>query len=124
MLSITTEKQIQDIQQEFSRAFPFLKVEFFSSIDEDTGRKLSIPKNHYLKARMAKDQNGDFVNPYLSLAPGTTILEMEKKCQELFGVSVQVYRKFSKLWLEATMTANLTLQQQNDHGSEISLKIY
>jgi hypothetical protein len=31
-----------------------------------------------------------------------------------------VFRKSGNLWLETTMTDDWTLQQQNDHGYEIS----
>lgn len=124
MLSITPEKRIRDIQEEFTHAFPFLKVEFLHGTDGESGRKDFIPHDHYLKARKHSDLNGQAAHPQIPLTPGLTILELERHCEELFGVSVQVYRRFRKLWLEATMTENLTLQQQNDHGSEISMNIY
>ena len=46
--------------------------------------------------------------------------ELEKIFKDQFGLAVQVFRKSGNLWLETTMTDNWTLQQQNNHGKEIS----
>jgi hypothetical protein len=49
-----------------------------------------------------------------------TVSELEKLCDEQFGISIQVYRRSGTLWLETSMTDSWTIQQQNDRGSEIS----
>ena len=46
--------------------------------------------------------------------------ELEKIFKDRFNLAVQVFRKSGNLWLETTMTDNWTLQQQNNHGGEIS----
>lgn len=116
MLSITPGRAIQDIQQEFSHAFPFLKVEFTFM---EPNMKKFIPKEYSLEARSNDTKNKD-AHAQLNLTPGITIKELEEKCEELFGVSVVVYRKFRNLWLITSITKNLTLQQQNDHLSDVA----
>lgn len=118
MLSITPDKPIKDIQQEFSQAFPFLKVEFLSS-----GSNVIefIPTEYYLQVRFLSAERNEKRIVQINLTPGITIKELEEKCEELFGVSVQVYRKFGNLWLKTTITKNFTLQQQNDHLREVAL---
>ena len=108
MLYITSDKPVQDMQQEFSQAFPFLKVEFY--IKECTEKKISTG---HLPIKQEAGKNNMLLTPCL------TIKELGKQCEELFGVSVRVYRRFSNLWLEISITENFTLQQQNDHVSEI-----
>jgi hypothetical protein len=49
-----------------------------------------------------------------------TVIELEKTFEEMLGLSVLVYRKSGKLWLETTMTDNWTLAQQNENGRQIS----
>ena len=48
------------------------------------------------------------------------VKELENMFQQKFAISAQVFRKSGNLWLETTMTDNWTLQQQNNHGREIS----
>ena len=46
--------------------------------------------------------------------------KLENIFKDQFNLAVQVFRKSGNLWLETTMTDNWTLQQQNNHGREIS----
>jgi len=49
-----------------------------------------------------------------------TVAELEKMITEKYGMNVQVVRRSGNIWLETTMTDDWTLQQQNDHGREIT----
>lgn len=116
MLYITSDKLVRDIQQEFSQAFPFLKLEFFT---KKAAVKKRISNDQFLSIENVPGKQGAECKK-LFLTPGLTIKELAKTCDELFGVSVSVYRRFSNLWLETSITENFTLQQQNDHTSEIA----
>ena len=48
------------------------------------------------------------------------VKDLERIFKDQFSLAMQVFRKSGNLWLETTMTDNWTLQQQNDHGREIS----
>jgi hypothetical protein len=48
------------------------------------------------------------------------VKDLEKIFKDQFSLAMQVFRKSGNLWLETTMTDNWTLQQQNEHGREIS----
>lgn len=57
----------------------------------------------------------------MEITPLMTVKELENKCEEQFGILVQVYRKSGNVWLETSMTDNWTIKQQNDQGSEITM---
>lgn len=118
-LSIKSERQIADVQQDFSSAYPFLKIEFFRN---DLTRKSRYPANlkisNHARVREAwiwKKDSGQ-----IDLSDSMTVLQLEEALMDEFGLSVQVFRKSGNIWLETTMTDNWTLKQQNDHGREIS----
>lgn len=116
MFSITPEKSIQDIQQEFSRIFPFLKVEFSL---KGSGIKKFIPGDYFLKIMLTHTDGKKAENRQINITPAVTIKELKEKGEEVFGISIRVYRKFRNIWLESTITEHLTLQQHNDHLQEI-----
>ena len=116
MLYITSDRPVRDIQHEFSHAFPFLKLEFFT---QGSDGKKRISNDQFLSIKNSMGNHGKAASKKLVLTPSITIRELAKTCDELFGVSVRVYRRLSNLWLETSITENFTLQQQNDHAREI-----
>lgn len=119
-LLISGDRLIKDLRKDFSLAYPFLQLEFFTN---DSARKTRYAANtrvdheKYLKdAWNQKSQNGS-----IDIKDSMTVLELENVFIDEFGLSVQVFRKSGNIWLESTMTDDWTLKQQNDHGREITL---
>ena len=118
-LTVKGDRLISEVQQDFSLAYPFLKIEFFkngSARKERYAFAKLIP--HHLKVKEAW-----FLNNYegeLEFDNETTVLGLEKALMDKFGLSAQVFRKSGNLWLETTITDNWTLKRQNEHGREIS----
>jgi hypothetical protein len=118
ILKIEPDKTIAALQQEFNTAFPFLKIEFFKN-----GKTLQrmyppqqlINKEATLAAARLTNKQGEML-----VADTMTVKELEQDFFDSFGLTVQVFRKSGRLWLETTMTDNWTLKQQNQHGKEIS----
>jgi hypothetical protein len=48
------------------------------------------------------------------------VSELEELFEEVFGLSVQVFRKSGESWLQTTTTDSWTLNQQNLKGKEMS----
>lgn len=118
-IQVTSDKIIRDLQHEFNNVFPYLKIEFFrkgsrfrqsSQRDTTLPTQLSIGGVYHRKFKAT-----------INITPSMTVKELEKTCEEQFGILVQVYRKSGNMWLETTMTENWTIKQQNDSGSEISV---
>jgi hypothetical protein len=118
LLKITSNRLISDIQKDFNEEFPFLKIVFFN--------KKSISSSDY-SAKQIIPQNKKIGEIQINAVDGNIEIEEEMKVNKLenifkdqFNLAVQVFRKSGNLWLETTMTDNWTLQQQNNHGREIS----
>ena len=113
---VSDEKMIAAIQQEFHESFPFLKIDFFQ---QDFERLKSPAKN-----RISPNKTfGAFKNHHsggITINPSMTVAELEKKFRTRYGLSVQIFRKSGKAWLETTLTDNWTLQEQNEQGKALS----
>ncbi len=116
-LYISKDKTIHEVQQYFTRKYPFLKLEFYKQENTDPAFIVKKHLSHSitLKAAGLKD------NGLIDIHNDLTVGELEKKFLNKFGLNVQVSRKSGTLWLETTMTDKWTLQKQNEHGREITL---
>jgi hypothetical protein len=117
-LHIAPNRLISDIQKEFNQAFPFLKIEFFNTKSfsrSDFMAHQIIPANRKIGEGQLAITDGD-----IEIVEEMKVKELEKIFKDQFSLAMQVFRKSGNLWLETTMTDNWTLQQQNDHGCEIS----
>lgn len=118
-LFIHGDRLISDVQQEFSAAFPFLKLEFFKHGIHEERRypaSMKLPNTRRIKDSWRWKKDGG----YLEVDEQMTVLALEDAFLEEFGLCVQVFRKSGNIWLETTMTDHWTLQRQSDHGREIS----
>jgi hypothetical protein len=117
-LKIDKNKTLGDLQQEFNHAFPFLKLEFFrngNTLYKKYPTLLLLDKSLTVQEARRMDKNGE-----LDIGEEMTVGELENEFRNRFGLTVQIFRKSGKLWLETTMTEHWTLKQQNEHGEEIS----
>jgi hypothetical protein len=117
-LHIAPNRLISDIQKEFNEAFPFLKIEFFktrSFTRSDFMAHQIIPAQRKIGDGQLAITDGD-----IEVVEEMKVMDLEKIFKDQFSLAMQVFRKSGNLWLETTMTDNWTLQQQNDHGREIS----
>ena len=117
-LTIRPSRLISEVQDEFNKMFPYLKLEFFKN---RSGKKLDYSVNNIIRhnQKLAEGQ----INPVdglIDIEPGMTVKELEKHFQDEFSLAVQVFRRSGNVWLETTMTDNWTLKHQNDHGKELS----
>ena len=120
MLPIFANSMVRDVQEEFTKAFPFLKIEFFRNSDSlrrerHAGQK-QVPGNSSLReAWTSFKEEGE-----MEVLETTTVHDLESRFLQRFGLAIHVFRKSGNLWIETTMTENWTLKQQNEHGMEIS----
>lgn len=117
-LRIASNRLISDIQKEFNKVFPFLKLEFFNNksfFNSGFSSKNIIPQTQQVGNGNLQSINGE-----IEIDGEMKVTELENIFKDKFNLAVQVFRKSGNLWLETTMTDNWTLQQQNNHGREIS----
>lgn len=117
-LQISPNRLISDIQKEFNKVFPFLKLEFFYNKNQSRSKisaKEIIPHNKKIGDEQRIVTDGEII-----INDEMKVNELENIFKQKFSLSAQVFRKSGNLWLETTMTDNWTLLQQNNHGREIS----
>jgi len=115
-LQINGDLVINELQREFSKVYPFLKIEFFRNGASKYSADQRIPQTKKLREAWKPGKKEDV----LLFNDATTVMELEKSFMDRFGLAAQVFRKSGNVWLESIMTDNLTLKQQNDHGRELS----
>lgn len=117
IIFINSKSQVSDIQRDFNRLFPYLKIELFK---HKHGYKEASPRQGRLPHYLYLSDLATQLPAQISVPESMTVLELEKMFEEQLGLNLQVFRKSGNLWLETTMTDGWSLKQQNDHGMEIS----
>jgi carboxylesterase type B len=108
---IDDSKRLEEIQNQFSGFYPYLKLEFFSKPhrDEEASAKREIlDRKLTLREARAVHNTGMLV-----VRPTHKVSDLEHDFQEVFGLPVQVFRKVGKTWIETTTTDHRTLREQN-----------
>lgn len=119
-IQINDSRTILDVQKEFSREFPFLKIEFFETPHSE---KAPSPKSKmYAHERTLAQCRKIHEEGALHISPENSVAQIEKELWEKFGLSAQIFRKSGKLWIETSLTDSWTLERQNREGFEMSEK--
>jgi hypothetical protein len=118
---------LKEVQEEFSRNYPYLKIDF----TRGKGEKRVIPINGTGRIDVAsqlEDQSEEIQSAAQKLlwdefgvSDNMRVSELEVLLQYEFSLPAQVLRKSGNLWLETSMTQHWTLRQQNDRGQDIAL---
>lgn len=117
-IDIEDKRRIIDLQDDFNRAFPYLKIEFFSIAHKDgagTAKKFMISNGKTLGECRKQHTNGSF-----TINSKMTVTELETGFNTIYGLSVQLFRKSGRAWLETTVTDGWTLEEQNKEGEALS----
>ena len=113
-IQITADRKIQEIKEMFHRAFPYLKLVFFSKPHQEF--KGSPAKFMIMdRDQTVQDLVPDLKEGVVTFDVDTPTFEIESMFED-FGLHVQVFRKSGTLWLETSVTDRLTLQEQNTKG--------
>jgi hypothetical protein len=110
-ITINDSVKIEDIQKQFSRYYPFLKIEFFKREHEES--KASTKKDMLNRQLTLREARTTHNSGLLVIHPDQKISELEHDFQKVFGLPVQVFRKVGKSWIETTKTDGRTIREQN-----------
>lgn len=118
VMILTSDKAIHLLQLEFSRRYPFLRLEFFKVKDRGLDGAASELNPFTLLKSAGLSKEGELV-----IEDSMTVRQLEKAFKEKFGLMVHVSRRSGLLWLHTTLTNNWTLVKQNEQGREICLTV-
>ena len=112
---------IRDLKRQFSKTFPYLKIEFFwqeHRPGEGSRLKQKIGDNVVLADINSIKKEGSF-----SFGAEIPVADFEQRLQKEYGLPVQVFRKAGEIWIETIQTDNLSLAKQNNMGESASQRI-
>ncbi len=114
-IRIFREQTISEVQEAFAKAYPFLKLVFFTKPHKAfKGRHAKfLIEDRGIKLASLEKQPKDGV---LYLEPEMPVWQVERLFEEEFGLHVQVFRKSGNTWLETSVTDSMSLEQQNAKG--------
>lgn len=109
---------LREVQEELTRRYPYLKIE--TPVIQIPGLRRTADVPVFPKKASGDESIGDWLDQKLRLSDTMTVQELEEAIAALFGVSVQVFRRSGKFWIETRMTRAWTLKQQDDHGRALT----
>jgi hypothetical protein len=115
---INDKKTIAELQNEFSTAFPYLKLEVMVKPPKLGGAhpaKVVKHANTTLAECRVQHTKGT-----LTVTPQTTVADLTQDFSDVFGLAVRVKRKSGKYWLHTTITDFWSLEEQNKQGEALS----
>ncbi len=117
-ITINDHRKISAIQEEFNTEFPYLKIEFFTKPHKQSG---ASPKKLIKHSSKTLEECRTIHNKgHITITSKMTVVDLEQRFSDVYGLGVQVFRKSGKVWLETTVTDGWTLEEQNSQGESLS----
>ncbi len=115
-IQVSAHMTIAALQQAFSECFPYLSLSFFTKphdIYQSSPVKYLITERDIFLERIEAHPH----NASIEISADMKVSELEQLFEQEFGLHVQVLRKEGNSWTETTLTDNLSLREQNEHGA-------
>jgi hypothetical protein len=117
-LNIEGKETIGELKEQFSNAYPMLKIEFFHhEHQKGEGSPLSDKIGDEERLDEVRKTHSEGV---LNFDGDTVIADFESAFHERYGLNVQVFRKSGNIWLEIISTDNRSLAKENEWAEELS----
>jgi hypothetical protein len=112
ILQIHDNLHVSDVQERFSKCFPYLKIEFYRRahhIGAETLQEFMVDANKRI-GEIRRNTNAGC----MEIKSWFTVSRIEKDFKELFGLNVQVFRNENNEWIQTSKTDNRSLLQQTE----------
>ncbi len=121
-INIDDNTTIAEIQTEFNKHFPFLKLEFF---EYNPLEKMVFTRDNLIidTKQVLRKIRHIHIPGHINLNGHIKVSSFENNFRENFGLNIQVFRKSGNAWLQTTSTDNWTLAEQNKKGEEMNTPI-
>ena len=117
-ITINDRRKIFAIQKEFGKLFPYLKIEFLAKPHKagapSSKKIMKHPSKTLAECRTIHNDGMITITPYMR------VIDLEQNFRDVYGLSIQVFRKSGNAWLETTVTDGWTLEKQNQQGEMLS----
>ena len=115
-IHISPNKRISDIQNAFNAAYPHLKLQFFSKAHGENKGSFAKFMIHDRNTTLAM-LNPELREGTVSIVPETKTWALEQTFETEFQLHVQVFRQSGSIWLETSVSDQLTLAEQETKGA-------
>ncbi len=113
-ITISDSRKIYTIQEDFNKLFPNLKINFFvkpHKYDGPLSKKIISNISKTLGECRIIHSKGS-----ITITPNMIVTDLDQNFNDVYGLSVQVFRRSGDTWLETTVTNSWTLEKQNSQG--------
>lgn len=107
---ISEESFIYAIQEDFNKAWPHLKLEFYKN--PHGVYEGNVPYEKLDPAQPIDEIRNIHCSAWIDISSHITVKELESQFLHMLGLNVQVFRKSGHVWLETTATDDRTLGEQ------------
>lgn len=114
MIQINDRRKVYTIQNEFSKLFPNLKIEFYSKPHKSggaPGRRMVKSVSKKLGECRTNHNSGE-----MTINPNMTITELQSYFSDSYGLGIKVLAKADKSWIEPKNVNKLSLSEQNKNA--------
>jgi hypothetical protein len=120
-LSINKETTIEDLQNAFNDAYPFLRIVFLNTTAATTINQ-RVTQKKFLTGNMYRFLTGKTASYFIDISMHKTVAEVENDCYAI-GVKAQILRKSCNVWIATALTRNWTLERQNHEGEMLDFAV-
>jgi G3E family GTPase len=113
-IKISKTSTLQQISDQFSVVFPYLKLEFYK--EKHKPNEGSEADDLLTHSTLLHEIHPDVTEMEINIDREMTVAEFEKLMKDKLKLNVQVFRKSSKIWLQTTSTDHWSLDKQNGKG--------
>lgn len=117
-IEITNDTRLSEIRKVFSDFYPYLQIEFYRKFHKKY--EGSEKKDRVDPGITVGELKKTHVSGLLEIKPLDTVADVEKECQQRFGISVQIFRKQNRSWEQTTSMDDFTLKELNEMGRNSS----
>jgi hypothetical protein len=119
IIEINPNKKLKDISLTFARAYPFLKLEFFSKSHkwQESSSVLQLLQQDQTVSEVTYNS---LCSRFIEIHYWQKTGAIEMMFLTQFNLYVQVYRKNGDNWIQTSGTDELTLEEQNEAGMKAS----
>lgn len=116
-LNVYKNATIQEIKAQFSRHFPFLRLDFFVYRPYN-GENFHLTRKVY-EGLYVNETSEFFKEGTIHFTSSTTVAEFEQAFQIELGLAAKIFRRSTDSWIDTTQTSHLSLGKQNNMGAAV-----
>lgn len=116
LLYISNSKTVEDLQDRFSKCFPYLKIEFYKEAENHLQEynKSNLVSPHTFIGEIRKNA----YSGTMDIKSWYKTSKVKQDLKDLFGLNVQIFRIHNGEWIPTTHSDELTLKQQYELAKE------